>query len=137
MPGMISGAYNKQVYPFRTCPFFEHSMTQTFLDPLASLLEIMGRLGPSEQVWLQLVITPEYNRNWLPQANAEAMKIAGKAVVAKAGGLMDQALGGLLKWIDAACVAVFPFYGSGDEEAKKEDMPSLMLHLTKDLSIQS
>ena len=46
--------YNKQVYPFRTYPFFEHSMTQTFLDPLASLLEIMGRLGPSEQVWLQL-----------------------------------------------------------------------------------
>ena len=117
--------YHRRVYSE-----FEHALSQEFKDPMASLLESMNKIGPGEQIWLQLVITPEYNRNWLPQANAEAMKIAGKAVVAKAGGLMDQALGGLLKWIDAACVAVFPFYGSGDEEAKKEDMPSLMLHLT-------
>lgn len=117
-------------YPIRLYSEFEHTLSQEFKDPMASFLENMNKIGPGEQIWLQLVITPEYHRNWVPQANAEAMKIAGKAVAEKATGLLDQVLGGLLKWIDAACIAVFPFYSTGAEEAKQEEMPSLMLHLT-------
>ena len=45
-------------YPIRTYPEFEHTLTQTFLDPMAGLLEILSRLGPGEQAWLQLVVTP-------------------------------------------------------------------------------
>ncbi len=46
------------VYPIKTYEYFEHSLTGTFADPLASILEQMSRLHEGEQVWLQLVITP-------------------------------------------------------------------------------
>jgi len=45
-------------YPIKTYPEFEHTLTQSFLDPMAGLLEILGRFGPGEQLWLQLVVTP-------------------------------------------------------------------------------
>jgi len=118
-------------YPIRLYKEFEHSLSQEFKDPMASLLESMNKIGPGEQIWIQLVITPEYDRNWVPKANEEAMRIAGKAVAEKKGGIMDQLLGGIMKWIDTACSLVFPFYNSeAEEEKKKDDMPSLMLHLT-------
>ncbi|MFH1171551.1 MAG: hypothetical protein V1778_03370, partial [bacterium] len=69
--------YNKDIYPFRTYPFFEHSMTQQFLDPLSSLLEIMGRLGPTEQVWLQLVIIPS-DDSWKARAKSEVKELLGE-----------------------------------------------------------
>lgn len=118
-------------YPIRCYTEFEHTLSQEYKDPMASILEMMNKVAPGEQIWLQLVITPEYDEAWIPQANEEAMKIAGKALPEKKGGLMDNLLGGILKWLDTICVAVFPFYNSeAEEERKKDDLPSLMLHLT-------
>lgn len=68
--------YNKDVFPFRTYPFFEHQQTQTFLDPLASLLEILGRLGPTEQVWIQLVLTPADDK-WKDRAKKMVRELIG------------------------------------------------------------
>lgn len=68
--------YNKDVFPIRTYPFFEHQQTQTFLDPLASLLEILGRLGPTEQVWMQLVMTPADDK-WKDRAKKMVKELVG------------------------------------------------------------
>ena len=46
------------MYPIKTYPYFEHSLSQEFKDPMADLLENMSRLGPGEQSWIQIVITP-------------------------------------------------------------------------------
>ena len=45
-------------YPIKTYPEFEHTLTQTLVDPMAGLLEIMSRFSLDEQLWLQLVVTP-------------------------------------------------------------------------------
>lgn len=45
-------------FPIRTYPFFEETVTGTMIDPLAGLIEIMGKLGPGQQIWLQWVIAP-------------------------------------------------------------------------------
>jgi hypothetical protein len=117
-------------FPIRLHIDFEHSLSQEFKDPMAALLETMNKIGPGEQFWFQLVITPEYDHLWQPQADAMAMKIAGKKVDAPAG-KTDKAVGGLVKWLDAFAVAVFPFYNYVEDAAPvKDDMPSLMLHLT-------
>jgi len=116
-------------YPIRLHIDFEHSLSQEFKDPMAALLESLNKIGPGEQFWFQLVITPEYNQNWQPQADALAMGIAGKKVNAPSGHA-DKAIGEIVKWLDAFGNVVFPFYNSGEEEQKKDDMPSLMLHLT-------
>lgn len=67
----------KDFYPIKTYPFFEHTMSQQFLDPLSSLLELYSKLGPTEQVWLQLVISP-INEHWTKAANHEVKKIIGE-----------------------------------------------------------
>lgn len=117
-------------YPIRTWKEFEHTMSQELKDPMASLLENMNKIGPGEQIWMQWVITPEYNRNWQPAANAVAMKIAGRAVEKKKG-VLDSLLDHFLSWLDTIGVSIFPFYNPTEStEKKKEDLPSMMLHLT-------
>lgn len=46
------------LYPIRTYKFFEESVTGKMLDPLAGLLETMGKIGPGQHLWLQFIMTP-------------------------------------------------------------------------------
>jgi len=46
-------------YPIRTYLDFEHKLTGELIDPMAGILEMLTRIGPGEQIWLQLVITPQ------------------------------------------------------------------------------
>ena len=49
---------NDDAYPIRTYKAFEEDITGTMIDPLAGLLETMGKAGPGQQIWLQWVIAP-------------------------------------------------------------------------------
>lgn len=68
---------NKEVYPIKTYESFEHSLTGVFADPMATILELMSRLRPGEQVWLQIVITPE-GHEWREQSLKEVDSLIGK-----------------------------------------------------------
>lgn len=57
------------------------------IDPLAQLLEIMGSLGPKEQLWLQFVVRVhkkdgkfEIGKSWKDIAKAEIQKVRAEAV---------------------------------------------------------
>lgn len=52
-----------EAYPLRTYKEFEDKLSGTFKDPMAALLETMGKLQPGEQLWYQFVITP-INDDW-------------------------------------------------------------------------
>ena len=54
----IVPAGGNSLYPLRTYPEFEHSMTGELKDPLSVLLEGFSRLGPGEHAWMQLLILP-------------------------------------------------------------------------------
>lgn len=45
-------------YPIRTYKFFEESVTGKMIDPVAGLIETMGKLGPGQHLWLQFITTP-------------------------------------------------------------------------------
>lgn len=45
-------------YPIKTYPEFEHELSREYKDTMASLLEVLGRIKPDEDVWLQLLLTP-------------------------------------------------------------------------------
>lgn len=49
------------IYPIKTYPNFEHPLTKELKDPMASLLETLSRFQKGEQLWLQIVITPDLN----------------------------------------------------------------------------
>lgn len=64
-------------YPIRTYPEFEHQQTQQLIDPMANLLEILSKIGPGEQVWLQLVVQPQAP-GWGEEAKKVLAKVQGK-----------------------------------------------------------
>ncbi len=70
------------VYPIRTfSKFFEPqgeriSAEEKRLDPIASLLEAMGRIGSGENIWLQYITTPVALKNM--QIAEEAKSLIGK-----------------------------------------------------------
>jgi len=113
-------------YPIKTYIEFEHQQTQTFLDPMANLLEVLSKLSPGEQVWIQLVVQPQ-PPGWGEEAKKIVATIQGKdykapekfdptklisgpagGVAAFGGGLMTEAFG------------MNPF-GTSEEAAKKEE----------------
>lgn len=66
------------VYPIKTYEYFEHSLTGQYADPMASILELLSRLKPGEQVWLQLVVTPKTGGDFRAAAVAEVDSLIGK-----------------------------------------------------------
>ncbi|OQA36905.1 MAG: hypothetical protein BWY53_00215 [Parcubacteria group bacterium ADurb.Bin326] len=64
-------------YPIRTYPEFEHSLSGNFIDPMAGVLEILSRLNPGEQIWIQLVITPQ-PPGWGEPAKKIVAQLIGK-----------------------------------------------------------
>jgi len=61
--GADLGFTKDNAYPIRTYPNFEESVTGKMIDPLAGLLETMGKLGPNQKLWLQWIIRPT-KTNW-------------------------------------------------------------------------
>ncbi|MFA6919263.1 MAG: hypothetical protein WC244_04140 [Patescibacteria group bacterium] len=65
-------------YPIKTYPEFEHTLSQSFIDPMASILEIMSRLSEGEQLWLQIVVTPLKPPGWGETAKKVVNELMGK-----------------------------------------------------------
>lgn len=118
---------NQTVFPIRTYPSFEHPLSQKFLDPIASLLEIMSRLKAGEQIWLQLLVTPTLTNNWRKQGERLIRRLIGAKVKEAAvgpGGTPGQIASGLYETLVAS------LYTPGQPETPaKRELPSLMQHL--------
>jgi len=80
--GAQIGLLNDEVYPIRTYPLFEHSISQVIVDPMAAMLEIFSRLGKGEQGWLQINIIPVGDK-WKEKSDNEVKKLLGKKVETK------------------------------------------------------
>ncbi len=123
---------NKEAFPIRTYPYLidEVKTDQPFFDPLAGLMEVLGKLQLGEQIWIQILFRPEADtkRNELVQ---EAYKILGKKVAAPAEGVIA---GDIRTWGEAIYETMYSFIF--DElppvkvKDKKDDLPSLALYLS-------
>lgn len=71
------------LFPIKTYPEFEHSMTGELKDPLAVLLEGLSRLGPGEQAWLQLILVPIAQKEYHQKGIALIKKLKGEKTVSK------------------------------------------------------
>jgi len=66
-------------YPIRTYKKFEEEVTGKMIDPLGGIVEVMGKLGPGQKMWYQLVITPE-KETWFKTGRKLVEKLKGKEV---------------------------------------------------------
>ncbi len=78
-------------YPLRT---YVHLVDltksdQPFIDPLAGMMEVMGKLRPGENIWIQILFRPTHD-DWQLKARALADKLMGKKTAAKAEGALRQ-----------------------------------------------
>jgi len=70
---------NKDFYPIKTYPFFEHAMTKRIIDPIATMAEVFNKLKMGEQIWLQITIRPVMT-GWSEKGRELARKLMGQHV---------------------------------------------------------
>mgnify|MGYP000701652969 CR=1 FL=1 len=111
------------LYPIKTYPSFEEEVTGKMIDPLAGVIEALGRLGPDQNMWLQFIISPERD-DWYKTGQATVDAFLGKEKKASKG-----ILGNL--WQDLVDVFVNiipglfgpPSFSSAPAEEKKQEQP--------------
>lgn len=114
-------------YPIRTYPFFEHGLSQKLIDPMAALMEIMSRISPDEQMWVQWVLQQD-DLEWRAKGDKLVNKLVGKKGPGKSSPLdIPRQVG---KGVWEATTASLLGLNPESEKRQKDDPPSLMLHLT-------
>ena len=114
----------QSVYPLKTYPLFEHSLSQSFVDPMASLLEVMSKLGPGEQLGLQIVIAPE-GEHWKQPGVESIKKIIGAEGGSKKN-IGDAIINTSLEHLEKFSETVYSLWG---DIKKKEDQPAVNKYL--------
>lgn len=71
----ILDPHKSDTYPIRTYVDFEESEEDFRLDPLATMLEVIGKCGSQEELWLQILIRPVLGDWWKKEGEAEIEKI--------------------------------------------------------------
>lgn len=121
---------NKEYYPIKTYVSFEHSLSQTFFDPMANILEIFSRLGRGEQVWMQILIRPPRKDTWREAGVKAIKKLIGMKASQKNMNLMwlpSQVVQGIY---ESAVSSIVAPTGFGETKSKQDNAPaSLMQHL--------
>jgi hypothetical protein len=111
-------------YPIRTYPEFEHNIAEVpFSDPMSPVLEAMASLKHGEQLWMQILLTPNDDK-WREESEAVINKFTGKKTAPKKSmleewlwlpiGVFNQLVDGLLS-------------SGGDAPKKEEDNKMLKL----------
>jgi hypothetical protein len=123
--------FRPSAYPIRTYPMFEHGLSQKLIDPISSLMEMMSRMGPDEQMWFQMVIGQDFPPDtWREPGQRLVYKLIGKKVKEKAG-LFNSGIGSkIVKDTWEAGTASLLGLTPDTESKKRDDPPSLMLHLS-------
>ncbi|NTV41346.1 MAG: hypothetical protein HGA61_03685 [Candidatus Moranbacteria bacterium] len=54
----VATTKDHDAYPIRSYSTYEETVTGTMIDPLSGLIEVLGKAGPGEHIWIQWIITP-------------------------------------------------------------------------------
>ncbi|MFA6410707.1 MAG: hypothetical protein WCW26_03995 [Candidatus Buchananbacteria bacterium] len=112
-----------QYYPIRLYEEFED--TEGYKDSMAGFLEALTRIGPGEQIWTQLVVTPADN-DWGDKSENLIKKLSGAKVESKKN-IFDYVF-------DVPNMIISEIFSSGapaTETHKKDEPYNLMMHLTQ------
>lgn len=113
-------------YPMKTYVDFEDKIRGEFIDPIASLLEIMSKIGKGEQIWFQILAVPIVEPDWVPAAQAEIDRFVEKAAPPAKKTILDKAFAIPVKVLNLILEGLFPedppSFGGGDD-AGGDDAP--------------
>ncbi|RJR32189.1 hypothetical protein C4569_00540 [Candidatus Parcubacteria bacterium] len=115
----------KQYYPIKTHPAFEDPISEEKAkEPMAGLLEGLGKIGPGEQFWVQFLSTPADN-DWGKGATPLIQKLIGAEIKEKDN---------IFDLIYKAPFALIDFMSTSLSQASKEKEgapPNKVLYMTQ------
>ncbi len=114
-------------YPIRTYLSFEERQKERRLDPMASFLEILSKLSPSENIFIQYLIKPTGEKDWIDKGIEAVNKLMGKKTEAKKNWFekfLDSTYEFIINLLKA--VAIYPVWS----EAKKEEVKTASQNLS-------
>ena len=116
-------------YPIRTFLSFEERQAERRLDPMASFLEILSKLSPSENIFIQYLIKPtgEKDKDWKDKGIEAVNKLVGKKTEAKKT-WFENIFEGFGEFINnlLKAIAIYPEWGG----AKKEEIRTASQNLS-------
>jgi len=126
----ISGTeliFDKDDYmPIRTYQAFEEKETERRVDTMASFLEILSKLKPGENIFIQYIIAPTADKEWKEKGQEAINKMLGKKTAVKENWL-DKAFGQtdefIINLIKAALI--YPIWGEPKKEETKASAANL------------
>ncbi len=112
-------------YPIKTYHLFEESVTGKMIDPLAGLIEVIGKLPPGQKIWLQYIISPERS-TWYDNEGKTLVDEIVKGKKEKPAGVVSQ----LVKHLsDIVGGVIRGLFGAAESAEKKESKPTDPLDL--------
>lgn len=70
-----------QAYPIRNFEYFtdlfQEPGTKKFTDPMTSMMEVLTKIGPGEQIWFQIILLP-VNTDWKKGSDKVVRKLLGR-----------------------------------------------------------
>lgn len=117
-------------YPIRTYRFFEDpSSEKKFIDPLASLMELLGQLRDGEQIWVQYMVRPTGDE-WQKKGQHLIDRLMGKksAKSSSSDNIVEEVFQFFVDF--ALAIFVHPSTAPKEKKQEKESPESLMQHLS-------
>lgn len=65
----------EDAYPVRTYVDFESMDDYSKVDPIAALIEILGKIQPGEEIWIQMLIIPIISEEWKKDGERLVLKL--------------------------------------------------------------
>ncbi len=116
--------FKDDLYPIKSYKNFEETITGKMIDPLAGLIETMGKLGPGQHLWLQYIITP-VSEKWYSTGKATVDEFLGRVKEEKSGffGEFFSGIMGIFSNIVRGLIGAPLVFGGGATKEKKEEQP--------------
>jgi len=111
--------------PLKTYPNFEHALSQIYVDPLASLLEIMSKAGPGEFIGIMIMAQPINNDDVEKYGKKRIAEIMGQTPNSK-DGLSDKMINAFLKGMNSVSEGVYQLWGDIEENPEMHPMMKML-----------
>ena len=120
----------EDAYPIRTYRFFEEPATEKkFIDPLASLMEVLGELKEGEQIWVQYLIKPTGDE-WQKEGQRLVDKLIGRRSAKKSGDNVAEEIYQFFYDLIGVLFGRVPTGSAANGKEEKEKPETLMQHLS-------
>lgn len=114
--------------PIKTYRSFEEDVTGNMIDPLAGLIETMGKLGPNQYIWMQWIATP-IHEGWKKEGLDYIAEITGRKKK-PSGSMARRIVEGVIEFAKNLMPALFQPPAWATHEEKSADEQPLEFRLT-------